>query len=245
MRFKHGAFITFLISVCSVAAFAQSTSSITGTVHDNSGAVLPNANVVISNPSKGVDRPTVTNGVGDYLVAGLSQGTYNVTVTAPGFKKFEAKGVVLDTTGRCCGDRPKPACRCHPSSTVTGENVAQVETDSSELASTITSAQLSQLELNGRNFSQLVTLVPGVGNSGNIHEGAVGVSGNINFNMNGGRQEYNNWELDGGSLLDSGSNSSLNLYPSLDSISEVKVMTSNYSAQYGTNGSGTVQVTTK
>ncbi len=128
---------------------------------------------------------------------------------------------------------------------VSGENVAQVETQSAELATTITSTQISELELNGRNFSQLVTLTPGVGNSGTRGEAGVGVNGSILYNVNGGRNEYNNWELDGGSIMDSGSNQSLNLYPSLDSISEVRVMTSNYGAQYGLNGSGTIEVETK
>ena len=63
--------------------------------------------------------------------------------------------------------------------------------------------------------------------------------------MNGGRVEYNNWELDGGDNMDNGSNSTLNVYPSIDAIQEFKVLTSNYGAQYGRNGSGTVEVETK
>src|SRR5208282_4185531 len=128
---------------------------------------------------------------------------------------------------------------------VTGESVAQVETQSSALGNTINGTQVNQLELNGRNFTQLVTLTPGVVNETGSDEGKVGVYGNVAFSMNGGRTEYNNWELDGGDNMDNGSNSTLNVYPNLDAIAEFKVLTSNYGAQYGRNGSGTVEVETK
>ena len=97
--------------------------------------------------------------------------------------------------------------------------------------------------LNGRNFTQLATLTPGVVNQG-PDEAEVGVT-NIYFSVNGGREEYNNWELDGGDNMDNGSNATLNVYPSLEAIAEFKVLTSNYGAQYGRNGSGTVEVETK
>lgn len=129
--------------------------------------------------------------------------------------------------------------------TVLGTNVAQVETQSSDLSGTVTGRQITQLQLNGRNFTQLVTLVPGVSNQTGQDEGTVGVYGNVGFSINGGRLEYNNWELDGGDNMDNGSNVTLNVYPSLEAISEFKVLTSNYGAQYGRNGSGTVEVETK
>ena len=78
-----------------------------------------------------------------------------------------------------------------------------------------------------------------------MDERAVGITGSVSYSMNGGRTEYNNWELDGGDNMDNGSNSSLNVYPSIDAIAEFKVLTSNYGAQYGRNGSGTVEVETK
>jgi hypothetical protein len=91
----------------------------------------------------------------------------------------------------------------------------------------------------------LVTLAPGVVNQTGQDEGTVGVAGNVAYSMNGGRTEYNNWELDGGDNMDNGSNTTLNVYPNLEAIAEFKVLTSNYGAQYGKNGSGTVEVETK
>lgn len=226
-------------------ALAQDTGQITGTIVDSSGAAFPGAQVTITNQSAGITRNTVSNSSGEYLVAGLPQGKYDITVTGKGFKHYLATGVVLDATQKLRVDVTLEVGTISEKVVVSGENVAQVETQSAELATTITSTQISELELNGRNFSQLVTLTPGVGNSGTRGEAGVGVNGSILYNVNGGRNEYNNWELDGGSMMDSGSNQSLNLYPSLDSISEVRVMTSNYGAQYGLNGSGTIEVETK
>ncbi len=129
--------------------------------------------------------------------------------------------------------------------TVEGTEVAQVETQSSDLGGTVNGKEISQLQLNGRNFTQLATLVAGVSNQSGQDDAGVGVGGNVAFSMNGGRTEYNNWELDSGDNMDNGSNTTLNVYPSLDAIAEFKVLTSNYGAQYGRNGSGTVEVETK
>jgi hypothetical protein len=124
-----------------------------------------------------------------------------------------------------------------------------VETQSSELSNTIGAKQVSQLELNGRNFTQLVILAPGVSNQTfsqtGTDEGVVGISGNVSYSVNGGRTEYNNWEIDGGDNMDNGSNTTLNVYPNVDAIQEFEVLTSSYGAQYGRNGSGTVEVVTK
>src|SRR6478672_8640611 len=79
----------------SLAAWGQDSASITGTVTDQSGAAVPNAQVTVSSPDRGINRPTTTNATGDYLVAGLPSGPVKVTVTASGFKRYEAKSVVL------------------------------------------------------------------------------------------------------------------------------------------------------
>src|SRR5207302_11393483 len=84
--------------------------------------------------------------------------------------------------------------------------------------STITGKQVEQLELNGRNFAQLVNLTPRIVEQTGSDEGKVGVYGNVAYSMNGGRTEYNNWELDGGDNMDNGSNATLNVYPNLEAI---------------------------
>ena len=234
-----------VVVVACVAAWGQTTGSITGTVKDQSGAAIAGATVVISSPERGINRQMVTNSTGEYNESALPSGSYNVIVTANGFKKYQAKGVVLDVAQKARVDVSLEIGAATIEVMVEGANVAQVETQSSELAGTITGKELTQLQLNGRNFTSLVTLVPGVSNQTGMDEPSVGINGSVAFSMNGGRTEYNNWELDGGDNMDNGSNGTLNVYPSLDAIEEFKVLTSNYGAQYGRNGSGTVEVETK
>jgi hypothetical protein len=226
-------------------AGAQTSGLISGTVTDKSGAAVVGAKVVIANVDGNLTRTTETNGDGVYVASALPSGTYNITVTAKGFQKFEAKGFVLEVAQKARADISLTVGSINQEVLVSGENVAQVDTQSSEIGSTITGKQVQELELNGRNFTQLVTLAPGVISQTGQDEGTVGISGNTMYSINGGRGQYNNWEIDGGDNMDNGSNNSINVYPNLEAISEFKVLTSNYGAQYGKNGSGTVEVETK
>ncbi|MGC2890537.1 MAG: carboxypeptidase regulatory-like domain-containing protein, partial [Candidatus Acidiferrum sp.] len=226
-------------------AKAQDTGYISGTVTDKTGAAVAGADVVISSTTGSATHATTTNGDGAYVVAGLPGGTYDIVVTAKGFQKFTAQNVVLAVGQKIRVDVSLTVGTVTEEVVVTGESVAQVETTSSEMGSTITGKQINQLILNGRNFTQLVNLSPGVVDQTGSDEGKVGVYGNVAYSMNGGRTEYNNWELDGGDNMDNGSNSTLNVYPNPEAIAEFKVLTSNYGAQYGRNASGTVEVETK
>ena len=227
------------------ALFAQDTATITGTVTDSSGAAMANAQVTVISTEHGITRTTATNGSGDYLFAALPIGSYNLSVSETGFKKYEAQGVILRVAEKTRVNVVLQVGAVNTEVIVQGQEVAQVETQSSDLGGTVTGKEITQLELNGRNFTQLITLVPGVSNQTGQDEAGVGVSGNVSFSVNGGRTEYNNWEMDGGDAMDNGSNTTLNVYPSVDAIAEFKVLTSNYGAQYGRNGSGTVEVETK
>ncbi len=236
------------VLVLPLASRAQDTGYISGTVTDKSGAAIAGADVVITNTAGSLTRTTTTNSDGAYVIAGLPGASYNIVVTAKGFQKYSATKVVLDVAQKIRVDVQLIVGAVTEVVEVTGESVAQVETQSSELSSTITGKQVNELELNGRQFTQLAALSPGVSNqtfgATGTDDGVVGVT-NIQFSINGGRFEYNNWELDGGDNMDNGSNATLNVYPNLEAIAEFKVLTSNYGAQYGRNGSGTVEVETK
>src|SRR5580692_5115506 len=239
-------FVLVVFSFCWPATlFAQDTASITGTVTDPSGAAIPGAQVTLISAERGINRTSTTNGSGDYLFASLPIGSYDLAVTDAGFKKYDAKGVILSVAEKARVNVALQVGAANTEVIVQGGEVAQVETQSSDLGGTVTGKEITQLELNGRNFTQLITLVPGVSNQTGQDEAAVGVSGSVSFSVNGGRTEYNNWEMDGGDAMDNGSNSTLNVYPSIDAIAEFTVLTSNYGAQYGRNGSGTVEVETK
>jgi carboxypeptidase family protein/TonB-dependent receptor-like protein len=226
------------------AAWAQDTASITGTVTDASGAAVAGVPVAVRNAEHGINRTGTTNDSGDYLFSSLPIGSYDLIVSAPGFKKYEAKGVVLRVAEKARINVTLEVGTISTEVVVEGSEVAQVETQSSDLGNTVSGKEISQLELNGRDFTQLVALSPGVTDQSGADEGEPGAS-TVAFSINGGRTEYNNFEIDGGDALDNGSNSTLNVYPSIDAIAEVKVLTSEYGAQYGRNGSGTVEVETK
>jgi hypothetical protein len=224
---------------------AQSSGSITGTVVDNSGAAVVKAQVTVADPSTGFRRASVSNNDGNYLVAGLGAGTYDVTITAPGFEKFEAKRVILRVGEKIRVDTKMVIGKVTSEIVVEGSTVGKVETQSSEMAGTITGDQISQLELNGRDFTTLIKLIPGVSDQTGQDDGTVGPSGSVSYAVNGGRTEFNNWEIDGGEVLDTGSNANINVYPNIDALAEVRVLTSTYGAQYGRNGSGTIEAVTK
>ena len=238
-------FVMALLAVLSSVALAQDTATLTGTVRDKSGAIIPNAAVTVTNPKTNVTRQVKSNGEGEYLAGALQAGAYDLTVSAPGFQKYEAKGLVLRVAEKSRVDVVLQVGSVNTEVVVQGEGLTNVQTESNEEGAVITGKEISQLELNGRNFTQLITLTPGVSNQTGQDEGTVGVYGNIQFSVNGGRNEYNNWELDGGDNMDNGSNSTLNVYPSIEAIGEFRVLTANYGAQYGRNGSGTVEVETK
>src|ERR1700694_5137595 len=218
--------------------YAQDTGTITGTVRDNTGAVIQGADVKISGTAGGIERTTTTNSDGDYLAAGLPGGTYNLTISAKGFKTFKASGVVLRVGQKARVDASLAIGDIATEIVVQGEQLNQVETQSSELAGTVTGRQMTQLELNGRNYTQLLSLTPGATNQSGNDEAGTGLS-SVVYSVNGGRTEYNNWEVDGGNNMDDGSNTTLLTFPSLDAIAEVRVLSSNYGEQYGRESSGT------
>jgi len=237
-------FLFLAVVIFPIALAAQDTGAITGTVTDTSGAVVAGATVKITSSAGGNDRSLTTNSDGDYLAAGLPGGSYDLTVSAPGFKTFKAKGVALRVAQKARVDAKLIVGQVATEVVVEGGELNQVETQSSELAGTVTGKQITQLELNGRNFTQLVSLTPGTTNQSGSDEPGTGAA-TVAYSVNGGRTEYNNWEVDGANNLDDGSNTTMITYPSLDAIAEFRVLTSNYGAQYGKDGSGTVEVETK
>ena len=247
VKFKPSIYLRaflFLLGA-SLALRAQVNGSITGTVSDASGAVVPGATVVVLAPETGIRHVTTANSVGEYLVANLSQGSYTVTVKAAGFKTFVARNVVLRVAENIRRDAKLEVGETSVEVVVQGSAAGAIEEQSSELSTTIDAAQISQLVLNGRAFSQLVMLTPGVSDQTGQDEGTVGPAGSVSYAINGGRTEYNNWEIDGGDVMDSGSMANLNIYPNIDALEQVQVLTSSYDAEYGRSGSGTIEAVTK
>src|SRR5580658_4773193 len=239
-----------MVTAFALAAFAQSLSAsagIGGTVTDKSGAVFPGVTVTVFGAS-GTPQTAVTNERGAYSVLEVPLGSYTVSISAQGFKRFEKSGVHVAVGEMARVDITLEPAEANTSVEVQGQNAAGVETDTAQLSGTITQKEVVETGLNGRNFTQLIALAPGVSNQTGQDEAKVGVVGSTKYSVNGGRVEYNTFDVDGSDLLNvgiNGSNSTLIVYPSLDAIQEVKVLTSNYGAMYGRTASGTVLVATK
>jgi len=226
---------------------AGGKGAIRGMVTDRTGAVVTDAKALLTSTS-GEKLETQVNGKGVYSFTGLEPGTYALVVSAPNFANMPFDNITLTSGLELTLDASLEPAGSKTEVNVESGGVGTVETESSTVSGTITQKEVVSIGLNGRNFTQLIALAPGVSNQTGQDEAKVGVVGSVKYSVNGGRVEYNTFEVDGSDVLNTGLNgasSTLMVYPSLDAIQEVKVLTSNYGAQYGRTASGTVQVTTK
>ena len=249
MRFSRfvGCVLSLLCLSSITLAQVGSTGSIAGVVQDNTAAVVPGVAVTITPPT-GAPISVTTNEKGEFLAAGLAPGTYAVSLTMPGFKDFQAKNVLVTAGQTARVDVTLVPAGVTEKVNVEGNAVTQVEQQTSQISGTITSKELTELMLNGRNFTQLAALTPGVSNQTGQDEALVGVKGSVKYSVNGGRVEYNSYEVDGADILNAsinGSSSTLLVYPSIDAIDSLQVLTSNYGAEYGRSASGITVATTK
>lgn len=217
-----------------------------GVVTDQSGALIAGGTATATG---GAAPVTVTaNTHGQYVFEDLSPGQYKLTVSAAGFAPFQTDVINLTADQSIEIDATLQPPSAKTEVNVEANNAAEVRTSESHIEGTITEKEVLKTGLNGRNFTQLIALAPGVSNQTGQDEALVGVKGSVKYSVNGGRVEYNNFDVDGSDVLNAGLNgaeSTLMVYPSLDAIQEVKVLTSNYGAMYGRSASGTVLVTTK
>jgi Carboxypeptidase regulatory-like domain len=220
-------------------------AAVYGNVTDQSNAVIQGGTAVAT--GKGGPITATVNAHGQYVLNGLAPGQYKLNVSAAGFASFETDlTLTADQSVEIDATLQPPSAKTEVN--VEASNAASVETQSAHIEGTITEKEVLETGLNGRNFTQLIALAPGVSNQTGQDEAKVGVAGSVKYSVNGGRVEYNNFDVDGSDVLNAGLNgaeSTLMVYPSLDAISEVKVLTSNYGAEYGRTASGTVLVTTK
>jgi hypothetical protein len=215
-----------------------------GTVKDSSGGVIAGAKVAVSNPDKGFTRDLVSNSVGEYSVQAIPIGNYVIVAEVPGFQKLARTGITVGVGQVLRVDLTMVVGQTTQEVTVKASG-AKVETETAAISGVVTGTQIANLNLNGRNFVTLALLVPGAVADDGLDTSHVGVLGNNNISFNGGRMEYNNWEIDGGNNTDEGSAGTFNTYPNLDTIAEFRISTSNYGADMGKHSGATIEVATK
>jgi hypothetical protein len=216
----------------------------TGTITDQTGAVIPRATVTITLNGVGEESRVVqSDSNGNYTAANLPAGTYTFTVTAQGFATVTEKDVVLNVAQKRAVDAQlKPGAETQ--TVVVQENPVTIDTDSSAQAGTVDGTQVRELELINRNFQQLVTLQPGVVNNLGDEPG-FGLGSVSSISVNGARETANNWSVDGADINDSGSNATLLNIPSIDAIQEFTLERSSYDASFGRSGGGQIVVATR
>src|SRR5277367_5912239 len=241
--------------VCSVISlspflYSQSNGSLSGTVADKTGSVISGASVKITSQETGLTRDARTDDSGHYLVTLLPVSFYTIRVEAQGFQITEQKDIRLQVNEQREVDFAIAPASVSATVEVSATEVA-VETTNASLGQVITSEQVADLPLNGRNFVQLATLTPGVTQETNPNSffnngpsSEVSARGTFSLSVGGSRAQSTDW------LLDNNDNNELtpggiSIFSSIDDIQEFKVLTYNYSAEYGTRAGPTVLVTTK
>jgi hypothetical protein len=230
------------ISVGAEAQVGETAAQVNGQVTDSTGAVVPGATVVITNNATSEQRRVQTNDDGLYVVTPLNPGIYTLTVEQPNFKKYVETSVTLNAQDRRQLNVALEAGNVSETVTVTSEqNVVQ---DSPTQQTLISGTQVLEIPLQNRDFTKLLELVPGVSSSLDDETG-LGLTSRFDVSINGMRRNSVNVFVDGVSNTDVGSNITLLSTPTVDSIQEFKVLTSNYTAEVGRSGGGTVTLVTK
>jgi outer membrane receptor protein involved in Fe transport len=224
-------------------AQAQVTgATLTGTVSDASGAVIPNAQIVATDVATGVARTVTANSAGLYIVPNLLPGNYEVRVSATGFRTKLEKGVTLTVGAEQLLDFSLTVGETSQAVEVTTE-APTVELTSSELGATVNSTTVRELPLNGRSWTDLADLQPGVVAATSHAAVDVNRGYGAQLSISGARPQQNNYRLDGISINDysnGGPGSVLGQNLGVEAIQEFSVLTSNYSAEYGKTSGGVV-----
>ena len=244
--------LTLLLLLTATVSAQTFRGTILGLVTDATGAVVSGAQVTVRNANTGLERVTLTSADGSYSVPELPAGSYDVTIKQTGFRAAVTRGVAVDVASERRVDATLKTGEVNQQVEVSGENLPLVETTSSDLGGILTSKTIENLPVNGRDYTKLIYLNPGVAGSPDQISDSPGSFGT--FSMNGSRGRANNFLLDGTDMNDGFRNDpAINeagvfgdpatILP-LDAVLELKVI-SNYEAEYGRNSGAVIEIVTK
>ncbi len=237
------ALILFLSFSTSVNA-QEVKGSVRGQVTDAQGSGVAGADVVITEPSTAYSRTFISGSDGEYNFPDLPLGTFTIRATHPGFKTTEETSIRVNAADSLVFNIRLEVGAVSEQVTVEASAI-QVETTNGELSGLINGQQVTQLPLNGRNFMQLVLSVPGVAPGEGFSSQAKGLKGGSDLSISGGASDANLWLVDGAHNNDVGSNRTILVFPSVDSIDEFKIERNSYSAQFGQSAGGQISIITK
>lgn len=244
-----GAWVLFgLIALLGLptATRAQVTSgTIFGSVEDPTGAFVPSAIITATDSNIGIVRTSTSSDAGTFALPNLPPGNYTLQATAPGFKLYRKSGLMLSAADNLNAGALILEVGSASATVEVSANSGQlqIQADSGERSDVITSKQLSEVAMNGRNVLDYLRLIPGVSGVGAF--AASGTGGLSSYSINGTRENSHEFTLDGSSNVDTGDNGGTQVTMNIDAISEVKVLTSNYAAEFGKAAGGQIAVVSK
>jgi hypothetical protein len=254
-RFLVAALAGFLTLGLAATSFAQAGGSLTGTVKDPSGGVIPGVTVTLMNTALGNQLAAVTDGQGVYSFPNVPVGRYDLSITLDGFKPQRRAGLAIDINSRLQIDTTLEVGTQSETVTVTAAAV-HVETTSTQIGEVVGSTTMTTLSLNGRSFTDLLAIQPGVIPATTMQPdsiimagvtGAVAPSGQLNpgnLSISGQRESANSFLVNGSDVQER-MNGGTSIVPDLDSVDQFRVLTSNFDPQYGNYNGGIVSVITK
>ena len=238
-----------LLLVAAVPSFAQTgLGSITGVVQDASGGVVAGATIRLTQTSTQVSRTTAANEAGLFTLPAVVVGTYSVTVSQKGFKERKIENLGINAFQQVSlGQIVLEVGGATESVTVSATAEQALVKDSAVRFATVQAKQVSEMPLAGRNWINLLKVIPGAvpTNSNALNGREYTATGYADFKINGKSGNQTQVNLDGGSIVDQGSDAKTSVAPSLESIQEVSVLTNNFQAEYGTRGGTVINVVTK
>ncbi len=227
-------------------ARASVGGSISGVVKDQSGAVVPGVTVIATNTLTGIKQKAVTDAQGFYAFPALSVGRYEIDVQQSGFKHLRQTGLVINVNTALRVDATLQVGTSTQEVEVSSTAV-HVETTSTQMGEVITGTRMTTVPLNGRSYTDLLALQPGVVPVNSGEYSSPSPSGNLNpgnLSISGGREDSNGFMVNGGNVEEGTANGTA-IIPDLDSIAEFRILTNNFDAQYGNYSGGLVNVATK